>query len=96
MISKSLVDLFNSSVDLNQKSLTISLLAIAFNPTAWNIVARNGAGPICLVSSTWMRFVDNFLTCVNARLTHKQQNTGTKLSRDFLEGIHVMDVISSP
>ena len=49
MVSKSLdavVDLFNSSVDLNQKSLTISLLAIAFNPTAWNIVARNGAGPI--------------------------------------------------
>jgi len=49
MVSQSLdavVDLFNSSVDLNQKSLTISLLAIAFNPTAWNIVARNGAGPI--------------------------------------------------
>jgi phosphatidylethanolamine N-methyltransferase len=49
MVSKSLdvvVNLFNSSVDLNQKSLAISLLAIAFNPTAWNIVARNGAGPI--------------------------------------------------
>jgi len=48
MTSKSLdalVNLFNSSVDLNQQSLTISLLAIAFNPTAWNIVARNGAGP---------------------------------------------------
>ncbi|TFK69184.1 phospholipid methyltransferase [Pluteus cervinus] len=28
-------------VDLNQKSLTVALLAIAFNPTAWNIVARN-------------------------------------------------------
>ena len=55
MISKSLdalVNLFNSSVDLDQPSLAISLLAIAFNPTAWNIVARNGAGPPCLLSSS--------------------------------------------
>ncbi|KAF8622631.1 hypothetical protein AX15_006882 [Amanita polypyramis BW_CC] len=28
-------------VDLNQKSILISLASIAFNPTAWNIVARN-------------------------------------------------------
>ncbi|KIM42001.1 hypothetical protein M413DRAFT_445195 [Hebeloma cylindrosporum] len=41
MASKTLIDLFNTSVDLKQQSLTISLLAIAFNPTAWNIVARN-------------------------------------------------------
>lgn len=28
--------------DASQRSLWISLAAIAFNPTAWNIVARNG------------------------------------------------------
>ncbi|KAK2465551.1 hypothetical protein APHAL10511_002443 [Amanita phalloides] len=28
-------------VDINQQSLLISLAAITFNPTAWNIVARN-------------------------------------------------------
>lgn len=32
----------NSLVDFDKKSLLISLAAIAFNPTAWNIVARNG------------------------------------------------------
>ncbi|GLB44244.1 putative catalyzes the second two steps of the methylation pathway of phosphatidylcholine biosynthesis, the SAM-dependent methylation of phosphatidylmonomethylethanolamine (PMME) to phosphatidyldimethylethanolamine (PDME) and of PDME to phosphatidylcholine (PC) [Lyophyllum shimeji] len=31
----------HSLVDFSKTSLTISLLAIAFNPTAWNIVARN-------------------------------------------------------
>jgi len=33
---------FHSLVDVNKTSLHIALLAIAFNPTAWNIVARNG------------------------------------------------------
>jgi len=28
-------------IDWNQKSLLISILSIAFNPTAWNLVARN-------------------------------------------------------
>lgn len=28
--------------DASQRSLWISLAAITFNPTAWNIVARNG------------------------------------------------------
>jgi len=37
---KVLVD-FHRLVDVNQQSLLISLAAIAFNPTAWNIVARN-------------------------------------------------------
>ncbi|KAF9040051.1 phospholipid methyltransferase [Panaeolus papilionaceus] len=32
---------FDKLVDFNKTSLTLSLLAIAFNPTAWNIVARN-------------------------------------------------------
>lgn len=31
-----------SSVDWSKTSLLVSLAAIAFNPTAWNIVARNG------------------------------------------------------
>ena len=29
-------------IDTSATSLYISLLSIAFNPTAWNIVARNG------------------------------------------------------
>lgn len=29
-------------LDMSKTSLTVALLAIAFNPTAWNIVARNG------------------------------------------------------
>jgi phosphatidylethanolamine N-methyltransferase len=38
---KVLVD-FHRLVDVNQQSLLISLAAITFNPTAWNIVARHG------------------------------------------------------
>ncbi|TFK37524.1 phospholipid methyltransferase-domain-containing protein [Crucibulum laeve] len=40
-MSKSLFSALDNIVDLNKASLAISLLAIAFNPTAWNIVARN-------------------------------------------------------
>jgi hypothetical protein len=29
-------------IDLSQSSLLLSIAAIAFNPTAWNIVAQNG------------------------------------------------------
>jgi len=32
---------FHRLVDVNQQSLLISLASITFNPTAWNIVARN-------------------------------------------------------
>ena len=32
-----------SYVDTSKPSLWITLFAITFNPTAWNIVARNGA-----------------------------------------------------
>lgn len=32
---------FHSIVDLSKSSLTFALLSIAFNPTAWNIVAQN-------------------------------------------------------
>ena len=35
------VDL-SSIIDVSKPSLLISVAAIAFNPTAWNIVARNG------------------------------------------------------
>ncbi|KAH7924404.1 phospholipid methyltransferase [Leucogyrophana mollusca] len=35
------MDAFYSMINTAEKSLYISLLAIAFNPTAWNIVARN-------------------------------------------------------
>lgn len=33
---------FYSLVDYTKPSFQLSVLAIAFNPTAWNIVARNG------------------------------------------------------
>ena len=42
-------------VDFTQRSLLISVTAIAFNPTAWNIVARNGASyvqQVCLCART--------------------------------------------
>ncbi|KNZ75613.1 Methylene-fatty-acyl-phospholipid synthase [Termitomyces sp. J132] len=35
-------DIF-SLIDFSKSSLTLSLLSIAFNPTAWNIVARNAS-----------------------------------------------------
>lgn len=38
----------DSLVDFSKKSLLISLASIAFNPTAWNIVAQNGM-PTCHV-----------------------------------------------
>ena len=40
---------FHSLVDVNKTSLLLSLLAISFNPIAWNIVARNGACQFFLV-----------------------------------------------
>lgn len=46
-MSKSFLDTitippFEDIIDVNQPSLYFSLAAIAFNPTFWNIVARNG------------------------------------------------------
>ncbi|PPQ93496.1 hypothetical protein CVT25_005237 [Psilocybe cyanescens] len=38
---EALLTQFHSLVDVSKTSLLISLLAITFNPTAWNIVARN-------------------------------------------------------
>ena len=45
---------FHSLVDVNKTSLLLSLLAISFNPIAWNIVARNG---------TWHFFFFFFWSC---------------------------------
>jgi phosphatidylethanolamine N-methyltransferase len=42
---KEICSFFVENFDLNQKSLLVSLAAIIFNPTAWNIVARNGTTP---------------------------------------------------
>lgn len=39
---QSIKSLLLDNVDWSQKSLLLSLASIAFNPTAWNIVARNG------------------------------------------------------
>ena len=41
-----LVARYSPLVDLTKSSLAICLLSIAFNPTAWNIVARNGTYPL--------------------------------------------------
>lgn len=32
----------SSIIDVEQKALWLSVASIAFNPTAWNIVAQNG------------------------------------------------------
>ena len=40
-----LVARYSPLVDITKSSLAICLLSIAFNPTAWNIVARNGVYP---------------------------------------------------
>ena len=34
-------------LDTSKPSLALALAAIAFNPTAWNIVARNGKPDFC-------------------------------------------------
>ena len=49
----SLADL-STIVDFSKQSLLISAAAIAFNPTAWNIVARNGTSPRCPLSTLEM------------------------------------------
>jgi len=51
-VQKVLAD-FHRLVDVNQQSLLISLAAITFNPTAWNIVARHGtADPLAEAKNT--------------------------------------------
>lgn len=47
---------FHSLVDVNKTSLLLSLLAISFNPIAWNIVARNGTCHFLSSSSLFMFF----------------------------------------
>lgn len=41
-VVESVRSLLLDNVDFGKKSLLLSLASIAFNPTAWNIVARNG------------------------------------------------------
>jgi phosphatidylethanolamine N-methyltransferase len=41
-----LVARYSPLIDINKSSLATCLLSIAFNPTAWNIVARNGVLPL--------------------------------------------------
>ena len=52
---------FHSLVDVNKTSLLLSLLAISFNPIAWNIVARNG---------TWHPFFFFFGSCQHSNAAH--------------------------
>lgn len=37
-----MMEAFSSVVNTSATSLYVSLLSVAFNPTAWNIVAQNG------------------------------------------------------
>ena len=74
---------FHSLVDVNQTSLYFSLLAISFNPLAWNIVARNGT---CHFSSG---------SAQRSMLKHPIQNTETKPSRVFLEATRNTDATFS-
>jgi len=74
-------DLF-SLVDFSKSSLTMVLLSIAFNPTAWNIVARNGA------SLVWMKKI--LVTDT------EEQNTETRQLHVFSEETPAMAATSSP
>ena len=67
---------FHSLVDVNQTSLYLSLLAISFNPLAWNIVARNGT---CHFFSGLPNAQCSFM------FEHFIQNIETKPSRVYLE-----------
>jgi len=40
-VMDSVIDTLSSAVDWSKPSLHYTILAIAFNPTAWNIIARN-------------------------------------------------------
>lgn len=53
-----------SYVDTSKPSLWIALLAIAFNPTAWNIVARNGEPSLRM-------HVEYFMNCDIAEYRNK-------------------------
>jgi hypothetical protein len=59
-------------IDFSQRSLLLSLAAIAFNPTAWNIVAQNGA---CYLRSFMMRARTNMLAVCRV----PQQDADTRL-----------------
>lgn len=56
----------DSLIDTSKPSLWIALAAIAFNPTAWNIVAQNGKVTPKLfhdhVLNAGSRFVQSFIT----------------------------------
>ena len=62
-----LLNEFYSLVDYTKPSFQISLFSIAFNPTAWNYVARNGTRPslTCNISifaeAAFFRLVDHVL-----------------------------------
>ena len=79
---------FHSLVDVNKTSLLLSLLAISFNPIAWNIVARNG---------TWhLFFFFSGLANTQMLLIYiYEQNTETKVSRVFLEATRDSDATFS-
>ena len=79
---------FHSLVDVNKTSLLLSLLAISFNPIAWNIVARNG---------TWHLFFFFFSGLANTQMVIYiyEQNTETKVSRVFLEATRDSDATFS-
>lgn len=96
-----LIKNFGSFVDLDKKSLTISLLSIAFNPTAWNIVARNGKRSRSFFrefwkASTllWFLFLYEIYGLTYSTLSLSKQNTKIRPSRVSLVGTRAMDVIS--
>ncbi len=75
-------------VDASKTSLFLSLGSITFNPTAWNIVARNGMTNS--VSPSFASMTDP----VPHR--HTQKNTATRQSLAFLVAMVIWVVTSSP
>ena len=99
-----LLNEFYSLVDYTKPSFQISLFSIAFNPTAWNYVARNGTRLTCNISIfAEMRSLPSFasstmfLSLDNGSLTKVSlQSIETRPSRNSSAATHAMERTSSP
>lgn len=64
-----LLNEFYSLVDYTKPSFQVSLLAIVFNPTAWNFVARNGTRHFHSIfeetkTRSWLLFTSPTISCL--------------------------------
>lgn len=96
-----LLNEFYSLVDYTKPSFQISLFAIAFNPTAWNYVARNGTRlslqHFYFCRAGFFHLVNDVLSLDNGSLTEVSlQSIETRPSRSSLAATRAMERTSSP